>query len=139
VELAPEAAADVAAREKPKVTAPAGKRSAAPVLSKAAMVSAAPPSDGVAIVPPKLIKSVRAIASPNALQDFAAGNADGVTIDALVDTSGHVKSMKVLSGTASLRSAAMAALKQYTYEPATRRGKPVPAHVTVKIKFLFEP
>jgi hypothetical protein len=33
----------------------------------------------------------------------------------------------------------MAALKQYRYEPATRRGKPVPAHVTVTVKFLFEP
>jgi TonB family protein len=86
-----------------------------------------------------LIKSVRAIASPNALSDFAASNADTVTFDALVDPSGHVTSMKALSGSPSLRSAAMAALKQYQYEPATRRGKPVPAHVTVTVKFLFEP
>jgi len=35
--------------------------------------------------------------------------------------------------------AAMAALEQYRYEPATIHGKPVPAHVTVTIKFLFEP
>jgi TonB family protein len=137
---APNEAADVATvLEKPEIAASARKRSAPPTLSRAAMVSAVPPSDGVAIVPPKLIKSVRAIASPNALQDFATGNGDSVTLDALVDTSGRVKSMKVLSGAASLQRAAMEALKQYTYEAATRRGKPVPAHVTVKVKFLFEP
>jgi hypothetical protein len=140
VQSAPDAAAnDAAVPEKPEVAASAGKRSATPSLSKAAMVSAVPPADGAGVVPPKLIKSVRAVASPSMLQYFAPGNGDSVTLDALVDTSGHVKSMKALSGAASLRNAAMEALKQYTYEPATRQGKPVAAHVTVKIKFLFEP
>jgi protein TonB len=140
IKSAPEAAANAAAvQEKPEIAASVGKRSAPLPSSKAALVSVAPRSDGVAIVPPKLIKSVRAIVSPDALQDFATGNANSVTLDALVDTSGHVKSMKALSGSASLQSAAMEALKQYRYEPATQRGKPVAAHVTVKIKFLFEP
>ena len=134
-----DAAADVeSAPKKPVVAASAGKRAAMPPLNKAAMVSAVPASDGP-VVPPKLIKSVRAIASPNALQDFAGGSADNVMFDALVDTSGRVKSMKALSGRAALRNAAMQALKQYRYEPATQHGKPVPAHVTVTVKFLFEP
>jgi TonB family protein len=136
----PDSGADAASvQEKPAVAVSAPKRSAPLSLSKAALVSAVPPSDGVAIVPPKLIKAVRAIASPNALSDFATSNSDNVTFDALVDTSGNVKSMKPLSGSPALQSAAMAALKQYRYEPATRRGKPVPAHVTVTVKFLFEP
>jgi cytoskeletal protein RodZ len=136
----PDAAADAeSVPEKHVVAASAGKRAAMPPLNKAAMVSAVPESDGAAIVPPKLIKSVRAIASPNALQDFAGGSADNVMFDALVDTSGRVKSMKALSGRTALRNAAMQALKQYRYEPATRHGKPVPAHVTVTVKFLFEP
>ncbi len=136
----PDAAADAeSVPEKPVVVASAGKRAAMPPLNKAAMVSAVPTSDGAAIVPPKLIKSVRAIASPNALQDFGGGRADNVIFDALVDTSGRVKSMKALSGPSALRSAAMEALKQYRYEPATRHGKSVPAHVTVTVKFLFEP
>jgi hypothetical protein len=126
-------------QEKPEVANSSAKRSTQASLIKATMVSAVPPSDGVAIVPPKLIKAVRAIASPNALPDFAANNSENVTFDALVDTSGHVTSMKPLSGSPSLRTAAIAALKQYQYEPATRRGKPVPAHVTVTVKFLFEP
>ena len=33
----------------------------------------------------------------------------------------------------------MDALKQYRYEPATQRGKPVADHITVTIKFWFEP
>jgi Gram-negative bacterial TonB protein C-terminal len=140
VKSAPDAAAnDAAVPEKPEIAASVGKRSAAPSLSKAAMVSAVPPADGAGVVPPKLIKSVRAVASPSMLQYFAPGNGDSVTLDALVDTSGRVKSMKALSGPASLRNAAIEALKQYTYEPATQRGKPVAAHITVKIKFLFEP
>ncbi len=140
VKSAPDGPAEESARqEKPESAASARKRSATPPLNKAAQGSAAPPSDGAAIVPPKLIKSVRAVASPNALQDFGRGRADNVTFDALVDTSGHVKSTKALSGSAVLQSAAMNALKQYRYEPATKRGKPVPAHVTVTVKFLFEP
>jgi Gram-negative bacterial TonB protein C-terminal len=136
---APDSAADPAVVEKPEVAATAERRSAPRPLSKAAMVSAAPPSDETGIVPPKLIKSVRAVASPNALPDFAANNSENVTFDALVDTAGQVKSMKPLSGPPALQSAAMTALKQYQYEPATRHGKPVPAHVTVTVKFLFEP
>jgi protein TonB len=136
VKSAPDAAG---AQDKPEVASFAEKRSRPLPLSKAALVSAASSSDEVAIVPPKLIKSVRAIASPNTLPDFTAGSSDNVTFDALVDTSGNVKSMKALRGSPSLQSAAMAALKQYRYEPATRHGKPVPAHVTVTVKFLFEP
>jgi TonB family protein len=139
IKSAPEGAANAAAVQgKPEIAASVGKRSAPLPSSKAALVSVAPRSDGVAIVPPKLIKSVRAIVSPDALRDFATSNANSVTLDALVDTSGHVKSMKALSGSPSLQRAAMEALNQYKYKPATQRGKPVPAHITVKIKFLFE-
>lgn len=129
------------AQERPEITVSAGKRGAPLALasSKTVVAPAAGPSDDAGVVPPKLIKSVRAVASPSMLQYFSPGNGDSVTLDALVDTTGHVKSMKVLSGGASLRNAAMEALKQYQYEPATRRGKAVPAHVSVTVKFLFEP
>ena len=122
----------------PEEDGSARKRSVPPSTDDAA-VSDAQPSDGVTIVPPKLIKSVLAVASPGSLPVFAEGAAAIVTFDALVDASGHVKSMKALSGSPSLQKAAMVALKKYRYEPAKRRGKPVPAHVTVTIKFLFEP
>ena len=144
VAATPKDAADAAVtqerpREKPEIAASAKKRGATPALSKASMISAAEPADLAGVVQPKLIKSVRAVASPSALQDFSAGGAENVTFDALVDASGRVKSMKALSGAVALRNAAMEALKQYQYEPATQRGRPVAAHVTVTVKFLFEP
>jgi protein TonB len=126
--------------EKSAVTAAsAAKRSELRPTIKTTSAAAEPLSQNAAIVPPKLIKSVLAIASPNALQYFDKGNTATVTLDAVVDATGRVKSMKVLSGPASLRGSAMDALKQYRYEPATLRGKPVAARVAVTIKFLFEP
>jgi periplasmic protein TonB len=87
-------------------------------------------------VPPKLIKSVRAVASLEALRDFETGN---VVIDAVVGAAGEVNFISVLSGPPSLRPAAVESLKEYRYEPATRNGQPVPAHVTITIHFRFEP
>ena len=87
-------------------------------------------------MPPKLTKSVRAVASLDALRDFETGN---VVIDAVVGTSGEVHFISVLSGPPSLRDAAVESLKQYRYEPAMRQGQPVPAHVTITIHFRFEP
>jgi TonB family protein len=103
---------------------------------KVALADSVPDSamDSV-IVPPKLIRSVRAVASLDDLRDFETGS---VMIDAVIDTEGDVRSMNVLSGPPSLRRPALEALKSYRYEPATQNGKRVPAHVTVKIQFHFE-
>jgi len=86
-------------------------------------------------VPPKLLRAVRAVASLDDLRDFETGS---VVVDAVVDASGTVTSMSVLSGPPSLRRPATEALKNYKYEPATLHGRSVPAHVTVKIQFRFE-
>ena len=140
----PAAAADasvdpIAPQERSAVAPATSKRSVPRASLKPAASSAALPSQGAAVVPPKLIKSVRAIASPNALEYFARDKTATVTLDAVVDATGRVKSMKVLSGPVALRDSAIEALKQYRYEPAISLGKPVAAHVTVPIKFLFEP
>ncbi len=114
----------------------AGNRSTVRPTGKTASGSVAPASVDSVIVPPKLIKSVRAVASMDALKDFETGN---VVIDAVVGTTGEVSLVSVLSGPPSLRSPAVASLKEYRYEPATRNGQPVPAHVTITIHFRFEP
>ena len=88
------------------------------------------------IVPPKLVHSVRAVPPPEAARNFATGN---VILDAIVDAAGQVQSSKVLSGPASLRSAAINAVKQYQYTPARKHGKAVPAHVQVTVQFWYEP
>ena len=88
------------------------------------------------VVPPKLIKSVRALAPIEAVRDFETGN---VVVDAVVGTTGEVNLVSILAGPPSLRAPAVASLKEYRYEPATRNGQPVPAHVTITIHFRFEP
>jgi TonB family protein len=87
------------------------------------------------ITPPKLIKSVRAVASLDDLRDFETGN---VVIDAVVGTEGEVHFVRVISGPPSLRAAAIEAVKQYRYEPAMRDGQPVPEHVNITVHFRFE-
>jgi TonB family protein len=114
----------------------AAKRLKVVPTAKTASDSAIPSEADAAIVPPKLISSVKAVASLDALRDFERGN---VVIDAVVGTDGEVTSMNVLSGPPSLRASAVETLKQYRYEPATLNGQPVPAHVTVTIRFRFEP
>jgi protein TonB len=110
---------------------PANLSAVKPVSS----VVATPAADNT-LVPPKLIKSVRAVATMDQIRDFETGN---VVIDAVVGTSGEVNFVSVLSGPPSLRGPAVEALKEYRYEPATRNGQPVPAHVTITIHFRFEP
>jgi TonB family protein len=88
------------------------------------------------IAPAKLLKSVPAVYPPDAMRNYITGD---VILDAVVLPSGHVGEMKATTGPAPLRQAAMDALKQYQYAPATQTGKPVPSHVTVTIKFWFDP
>jgi protein TonB len=112
---------------KPSLVRPAAKPASNPE------VTSGKESD---VVPPKLIQAARAVASLEALRDFERGN---VVIDAVVGTSGEVHFISVISGPPSLRDAAVESLKQYKYEPATRNGQPVPAHVTISIHFRYEP
>jgi periplasmic protein TonB len=123
------------------------KEKPAPLLSASKRIPLRPSTDSVPasttllleggpIVPPKLVKSVRPNAPPDAILGYVTGD---VVVDANVDPSGRVSSVKVLSGPASLRNAAVKAVKQYRYEPATQNGKPVSAHVNVTIQFWFEP
>ncbi len=87
---------------------------------------------GGVIVQPKLVHSV-APNYPSAARN--AGISGNVVIVAHVDKTGAVASMKVVSGPATLQSAAMSALKNWKYEPATLDGAPIPTDVTVTIKF----
>ena len=87
-------------------------------------------------VAPKLIYSVKPVSPPEALRNYVTGN---VKVDALVDVTGHVKSVSVLSGPQKLRNTAIAEVKQYVYEPAHQHGKPVAAHVHTSLKYWYEP
>ncbi len=58
-----------------------------------------------------------------------------ITIDALIDATGKVTTMKPLSGPVPLQQAAMDALRQWNYEPARLGDQPVSTHLSVTVKF----
>ena len=93
------------------------------------------PSDAP-VVPAKLLHAVSPVYPPDAMRGYITGD---VRIEAVVDAKGHLGEMKVLVGPAPLRQAAIDALKQYEYAPATQGGKAVVSKVTVTIKFWFDP
>ena len=95
-----------------------------------------PATSDAALVPPKLLKSANPVYPPDAMLGFITGD---VRVDALVEPDGRIGAMKILGGPVPLRQAAMDALKQYEYAPATQGGRAVAAHVIVTVKFWFNP
>jgi TonB family protein len=61
-----------------------------------------------------------------------------VRVDALVDVTGRVSSVHVVSGPALLHQSAMDAVRKWKYEPATLDAKPVPMHLTVTLQFRLQ-
>lgn len=92
----------------------------------------APLPAGGDVHPAKLISSVSPVYPEVARNERVYGD---VQIDALIDATGKVTKMKVLSGPALLQRAAMDALRQWKYQPATLDGNPVPMHLTVTLRF----
>ncbi len=94
----------------------------------------APPSGGD-VKPAHLISSVPPSYPALARTQHVAGE---VRLDALIDATGRVTTMKVVSGPSLLHQAAIEALRQWRYQPATLGGKPVPMHLTVTIQFRLQ-
>ena len=84
------------------------------------------------VKPARLISSVAPTYPVMAKNQHIYGD---VLIDALIDANGHVTTMNVISGPALLHQAAMAALRQWKYQPASLDGKAVSMHLTVTMKF----
>lgn len=95
----------------------------------------APLPVGGDVVAAKLLKSVPPVYPPAARTQRVGGD---VKLDALIDVSGNVSTMKVLSGPTLLHQAAMNALKQWKYEPAKLDGSPTPMHLTVIVQFRLQ-
>jgi hypothetical protein len=87
-------------------------------------------------VAPKLVHSVKSVSPPDVLRNYVTGS---VRLDALVDATGRVRSVTVLSGPQKLYSTAIQEMKQYVYEPARKKGKPVVAHVRASLQYWYEP
>jgi len=58
-----------------------------------------------------------------------------VTIDAVIDTTGKLTSMKVVSGALLLQQAALDSLRNWKYEPGYLNDKPVPVRTSITVKF----
>jgi TonB family protein len=83
----------------------------------------------------QLLKSVPPVYPSFAKTQRISGD---VKIDALIDATGKVTTMKVVGGPTLLHQAAMDALHQWKYQPATLDGKAVPMHLTVTIQFRMQ-
>jgi TonB family protein len=96
---------------------------------------AAPLPVGGDVKQARLISKVDPVYPMLAKNQHVSGN---VTVDALIDATGRVSAMKVVSGPTLLHQAAMDALKQWKYQAATLDGKAVPMHLTVTLQFRLQ-
>jgi TonB family protein len=96
---------------------------------------AAPLPVGGDVKQARLMSSVPPLYPAIAKQQHIQG---AVQIDALVDATGKVSSMRVVSGPVLLHQAAMDALRQWKYEAATLDGKPVAMHLAVTVQFKLQ-
>jgi len=96
----------------------------------------APIPEDAPVVAAKLLKAVSPIYPPDAMNNFITGD---VRLKAEVDERGQVRNIEVISGPAALRPAAIEAMKQYEYAPATKGGRGIVSTVQVTIKFWFNP
>ena len=119
----------------PSLDVSASASTAAPISALSAShpsQPAAPVPIGGDVKPAKLLKSVQPVYPQMARTQHVSGN---VQIDALIDAEGNVGAMKVLSGPALLRDAALQSLKQWKYQPAELNGNPTSMHLTVTLQF----
>ena len=56
-------------------------------------------------------------------------------IDAVIDAQGNVVEMQLVSGNPLLVTPALAALRQWKYQPTMLNGEPTPVKVLVTIQF----
>jgi TonB family protein len=93
---------------------------------------ASPLPVGGNVKPARLLSSVAPVYPQLARSQRLSGD---VKIDASIGENGHVSTMKVISGPALLHQAAMDAVRQWKYQPATLNGQPMSMHLTVTVQF----
>ena len=114
--------------------APAAPTSGAEPPAKGAP---APPSDvlkvGGDVKEPVLVNRVTPAYPEESRKNNVQGN---VVLSAVVDEKGAVSKVEAVESPApDLTKAAIEAVKQWTYKPATKKGKPVKVQLTVTVSF----
>lgn len=85
------------------------------------------------IAPPTLVKTVPAEFPPS---EVAAGKGATVMLQIAIDAAGAVAAVNVLeSAGPAFDAAAVAAARQFVFEPATVDGRPIPVKITYRVQF----
>jgi TonB family protein len=92
----------------------------------------APVLIGGRVKEPQLVSRVLPNYPPAAKQVGLGGK---VVIDAVIDTTGNVSNMKVVSGPEPLQRAALDSVSKWKYEPSYLDDKPVPAKMLITVEF----
>lgn len=95
----------------------------------------APIRVGGKLRPPRLIRRVEPTYPGIAKQARLQGQ---VRIDAIIDTSGRVVEMRILSGHPLLVKAALEGVEQWLYEPTYLNEQPVPVVLEVTVYFRLQ-
>ena len=90
------------------------------------------PKGGFFVEPPVLISTVAPVYPVGAR---ALGVQGIVTVHFVIDKTGHLKNVTVVQGDPALRQAAVDAVSQWRYKPATLGGMPVEDDGTVNVRF----
>jgi TonB family protein len=119
----------------PALGVTAGDPGSVSVLASKNIQPAAPIAVGGDVKPARLLTSLAPEYPQMARNRHISGD---VKIDALVDASGRVSGMRVISGSALLHEAALDAVRQWKYQPATLNGQAVSTHLTVTVQFKLQ-
>lgn len=82
--------------------------------------------------PLTVIKRVAPVYPPVARQRLLSST---IVVEATVDETGHVKDLKMISGSPIFREAAFDAVKQWVYRPAKLNGRPIEQKTTIQLTF----
>jgi TonB family protein len=105
------------------------------ILTNKSKGPAAPLPVGGDVKVARLLSSVPPVYPQMARAQRVSGD---VTIDALIDVNGRVSATRVISGPTLLHEAAMGAVRQWKYQPATLNGIPTATHLTVTVQFRLQ-
>ena len=126
-----EAAAEPVSSPSPEPVRPAREAGISSGTPPPAEASATIPEE--AVLPPRIKRIVKPNYPPMALRQRIGGI---VILRVLVSETGRPLEVEVTRGVrGGLSEAAAAAVRRWTFEPATRNGEPVPAWTTVPIPF----
>ena len=105
------------------------------VAAETAPSEVAVPADAP-VTAAKLLHAAPPVYPPEAMRHYITGD---VKAELVVEASGRVGDVKVITGPSALRDAAVDALRKYEYAPATQGGKAVASKTTAVVKFWFNP